>query len=80
MVGKVVDISMVFDRMIIRVSIQGIIISVITVHVPQYDLYESQEENFYDSLVNVVRKIGEKEIIVIAGGLNGHVGNNAEEF
>ena len=70
---------MVFDRMIIRVLVQGIIISVITVHVAQYDLYESQEENFYDSLVNV-RKIGEKEIIVIAGGLNGHVGNNAEEF
>ena len=32
------------------------------------------------SLKNVVRKTGEREIVVIAGDVNGHVGSNPENY
>ena len=47
---------------------------------PQYGLDDSQKNDFYDSLINVVRKLREKEIVVIPGDFNGHVGSNPEKY
>ena len=44
----------------IKVLVQRIIISVISVYVPQCGLDNSQKNNFYDSFINVV-KIVRKE-------------------
>ena len=44
-----------------------------------FKLDGTQKDNFYDRLFNIVRKLGEQEILVIAGHLNGHVGVNAEK-
>ena len=58
-----------------KVFVQRIIISLIsdlTVFAPQCGLDDSQKDNFYDSLISVVRKIGEKWILVIAGNFNGY--------
>ena len=35
-----------------------------------------QKDEFYDCLINVVRKLGEKETVVMAGDFNSHVGRN----
>ena len=46
-----------------KVFVQEIIfllISDLTVCAPQCGLYYSQKDDFYDSLINVVRKLGEK--------------------
>ena len=63
-VDKVINISRVSDRMIVnKVFAQKIIISLIsdlTVYAPQCGLDYSQKDDFYDSLINVVRKLGEK--------------------
>ena len=63
-VDKVINISRVSDRMIVnKVFVQGIIFSLIsdlTVYAPQCGLYYSQKDDFFDSLINVVRKLGEK--------------------
>ena len=63
-VDKVINISRVSDRMIVnKVFVQGIIFSLIsdlTVYAPQCGLYYNQKEDFFDSLINVVRKLGEK--------------------
>lgn len=48
-----------------KVLVQGIIISKIS-YVPQYGLDDSVKDDFYDTLVNIVRKLGE-EIVVLAG-------------
>lgn len=40
---------------------------------------DSHKYNFYDSLINVVIKLGEKDIIVIAEDLNGHYGSNVKD-
>ena len=58
-VDKVVNISRVSDRTIVnKVFVQEIIFSLI--YAPQCGLYYSQKDDFYDSLINVVRKLGEK--------------------
>ena len=63
-VDKVINISRISDRMIVnKVFAQKIIISLIsdlTVYAPQCGLDYSQKDDFYDSLINVVRKLGEK--------------------
>ena len=63
-VDKVTNVSRVSDKMIVnKVLVQRIIISLIsdlTVYVPQYGLDDSQKDDFYDSLINVVKKLGEK--------------------
>lgn len=65
-INKVIDVRRVSDRMIVtKVLVQGIIISKIS-YVPQYGLDDSVKDDFYDSLVNIVRKLGE-EIVVLAG-------------
>ena len=42
-------------------------ISDLTVYAPQCGLDNNQKNDFNNSLINVVRKLGEKEILVIAG-------------
>ena len=70
-ITRVIDINRVSDRMIVfKVLVQGIISSVILVYL----------DDFYDSLINVVRKLGEKEILVIAYGFHGHVGSDPENY
>ena len=46
---------------VMKVLFQGIIISLISRYAPQCGLDDSQKDDFYDSLINVVRKLGEKE-------------------
>ena len=63
---KIIDITSVSDK----VLAQGIIILVISVYAPHCSLGDNQKYDFYNSLVNVVRKLGEKEIVIIAGKSN----------
>ena len=61
---KVINITKVSDSMNIdKVFVQKIIISLIsdlTVSAPQRGLDDSQKDDFYDSFITVVRKLGEK--------------------
>ena len=58
---KYVDISKVSDRkIVIKGLVHGIIISAIPVCNLQCGLNDSQKDDFYDSIVNVVRKLGSK--------------------
>ena len=41
---------------VIKIFVQGIIISVISVYVPQFGLDNIQKDDFYDSLINIVKK------------------------
>ena len=72
--------SRVSDRMIgIWVLVQGIIISVVSVYAPQYAVDDSQLYFPYDSLISVIRKLSEKEMIFLSGNFNGHE-INSEDF
>ena len=63
---------------VIKVLVQRINISMISVYAPQCDLDDSQKDDFYDSLIIVIKQLGEKKILVIARGLNGHTRSNPE--
>lgn len=59
---------------------QWFVISVMSDYTPKYGLDDSEKENFSDSPINIVRKLGEKEALVIAEGFNGHFASNAKDF
>ena len=64
--------------MIVKMLVQRIIISIISVYVQQRGLDESQKDGFYDSLIKDVGNLGEEEIVIITGDFNGHVDSNPE--
>ena len=59
---------------VIKVLVQKIFISV---YASQHGLDDSRKDDFYDSIINSVRTLGEKEI---AGYFNGHVKSNPETY
>lgn len=63
-----------------KVLIQGIISSVFSFYAPQTGLDDRQKDEFCDSLINVARKLGEKEIVVIVEDVNGHIVSNPEDY
>ena len=74
-VNQVIDISRVKDRIIvIKVLVQKIFISV---YASQRGLDDSGKDDFYESIINSVRTLGEKEI---TGYFNGHVKSNPETY
>ena len=64
---------------VIKVLVQGINVSVISVNALQRGLDDSQRDNFYENLNSIVRKLEKKEIVVIAGDCNGYFGSNGED-
>ena len=67
----------------IKLLIQRIITSLVTIYDPKYDLGDYQKDNFYDIpihiIIHIIRsKLREKEVVVITGDFNGHLRSNAE--
>ena len=73
-IDKVTDINRVNDRiMIIKLIVGKSVVSVVSAYAPQCGLDDNYKDIFYDELLAVVSKLGEKEIVLVAGDLNGHV-------
>ena len=53
--------------------------ALISVYALQWDLEDSKKYNFFNNIFDVVRKSGEKEIIVISRDFSGHIGSNAKD-
>ena len=69
---KVIDVSRVSEKMIvIKVLVQGIIVSVISVYTPQCGFDDSQKDNFYGNLMSFTSKFGKKEVAIVAGDVSG---------
>ena len=66
-------------RNIVKVLFQPIIMSETSFYALQCVFNDSHRYNFYDSLINVVIKLREKDIIVIAEDLNGHFASNVQD-
>lgn len=80
-VDKVIDISMASNRMIaIKVLVQRIVILVISVYSLQYSLSDRYKDSFDDSFINVIIKLLQRKLAVIAGDFNGLVKSNAEDY
>ena len=80
-IDKVIDINRVNDRiMIIKLIVGKSVVSVVSAYAPQCGLDDNYKDIFYDELLAVVSKLGEKEIVLVAGDLNGHVGKLASGY
>ena len=49
-------------------------------YAPQCGLHENTKDKFYNKLLVTVSKFDEKENVVVAGDLNGHVGKSNSGF
>ena len=80
-IEKVYDINRVSDRiMLIKLSIDKKIITVLSCYAPQVGLDNIVKDNFYDQLHDTIRKVSDAETIVICGDLNGHIGKDANGY
>lgn len=64
----------------IKVLVQGIIISRISVYVLQCGPDDSERDDSYDTPIRNVRKLGKTEIVVIARDFNGIIKSNSEDY
>ena len=67
---------------ILKLLFDTCILTVVSTYAPQIGLSEEEEEKdeIWDTLVHVVSGISEREVVVIGGDLNGHVGSLAEGY
>ena len=52
----------------------------LSVYAPQSGLSDSVKDAFYDDLLPVASKLGNKEVVLVSGDLNGHVGKVANGY
>ncbi|GJV91045.1 aminopeptidase M1 [Tanacetum coccineum] len=78
---KVVQVIRISDRiMLVSLVIEEETINVISAYAPQVGLGEAEKKNFWDSLDDLVRVCSTTQQLIIAGDLNGHIGENADGF
>ena len=80
-VEKVYDVSHISDRLIvIKLVINEMIVSVLSVYAPQVGLDEASKDAFYDQLQTTVAKLNASETLLVCGDINGHIGKLANGF
>ena len=78
-IEKVIHVERVSDRIIaLKLIVGESVVSVLSVYAPQSGLNDSVKDAFYDDLLPVVSNMGDKELVIVTGDLNGHVGNTAD--
>jgi hypothetical protein len=56
------------------------LVSVISAYAPQAGRTEEEKDVFWQELVEICMEISDKEMIMIGGDLNGHVGDRMEGY
>ena len=56
------------------------IFTAMSVYAPQCGLSDEVKDEFYDRLIAVAGKVGEKDVLAVAGDLSGHVGKTSGGF
>ena len=80
-VENVIHVERVNDRlMLIKLLLSQTIVTVVSAYAPQQGLSDSEKDTFYDTLIEKLAQSNEKEIVFLAGDLNGHVGNLSDGY
>ena len=80
-VDNVIEVKRVNERvMILRVIVGKSVLNVVSVYAPQVGRPMAEKEEFLVVLGKVLTDIGDSEMLVVCGDMNGHVGAKAEEF
>ena len=80
-VDRVFEVKRVNDRiLVLKVVIGSMVVAVVSAYAPQVGLSEDVKDKFWSELLLTMSEIGEREIVVLGGDLNGHVGEHAVGF
>ena len=80
-VEKVIEVKRVSDRlMMIKLLVDNRTVAIVSTYAPQQGLGDVEKERFYESLIQLVAKINENDMVIIGGDLNGHVGRGANGY
>ena len=76
-----VDVKRVNARMMmVKLLVGNRVVAIISAYAPQQGLCEEVKDIFYENLISLAAKVDDKELLIIGGDLNGHVGKNADGY
>ena len=80
-IGKVIHINRVNERLILlKILVGEKVLAIISAYAPQQGLSNDVKDKLYSDLMTHISEIGEREIIILGGDLNGHVGETTSGF
>lgn len=80
-VKNVLEVKKVNERiMVVRVRVGKVILNLISGYAPQVGRMMEEKEEFYIELGKVLLGIEENEMVMLAGDLNGHVGEGTDGY
>ena len=74
------EVKSVSDRLMIKLQKDKRTVFVVSVNAPQQVLTNNKKDCFYESIVKLIASINKKDIVVIGGDLNGHVGKQVDGY
>ena len=80
-IQKVIHVNRVNDRlMLLKVLVGKRVVTIISTYAPQQGLSDDAKEKFYTDLILHTSKVDEKEVIILGGDMNGHVGKTTAGY
>ncbi|MBJ5584704.1 hypothetical protein JGG81_25215, partial [Salmonella enterica subsp. enterica serovar Typhimurium] len=78
---KVVEVKRVNERIVIVKMVIGVkLVNVVSAYAPESGRSDDEKDEFWDKLIAMVSGIPDREMVVIAGDLNGHVGVKSDGY
>ena len=80
-IDKVLKVERLNERcMLLRLMCEGEVVNILSVYAPQVGREREEKEEFWQDLSEFVGEIPSEEKIILAGDLNGHIGERAEGY
>ena len=80
-VENVMNVTRINDRLMMLKLIFGRqIVTIVSTYAPQVGLDEATKDVFWDELIRVVGRVDDREMVVLGGDLNGHVGAESQGY
>ncbi|MBJ5695526.1 hypothetical protein JGG83_23020, partial [Salmonella enterica subsp. enterica serovar Derby] len=78
---KVVEVKRVNEHLVTVKMVIGMkLVNMVLAHAPQSGRSDDEKDEFWDKLIAMVSGIPDREMVVIAGDLNGHVGVKSDGY
>ena len=71
----VLGVNRINDRLItVRLLVDNVTVTIFSCYVPQQGLTDAEKYDFYEKSLQLASSVDEKDILLVTGDLNGHVG------
>ena len=79
-IQKVIHVNRVNDRLMLLKVVGKRVVTIITTYAPHQGLSDYAKEKFYANLLLHTSKVDEKEVNILGGDMNGHVGKTTAGY